>query len=317
MKQSKACLVTGGAGFIGSHLCQELLTQGQTVFAIDNLITGSRSNISRLEPNSRFHFIQHDVTRPINLTVIPDYIFHLASPASVPDYQKFPKETALVNSAGTMIMLDLAQKSSARFLYTSTSEVYGNPGEHPQKETYWGHVNPTGIRACYDESKRYGEMMTMLYHRTYGADIRIVRIFNTYGPRMRPDDGRVVSNFVNQALSGKPLTVYGNGSQTRSFCYVDDMIRGILSAMFSDGTNGEVFNLGNPQEISVMDLALMVIRATGSKSRILNKPLPEDDPEIRCPDISKAKSKFGWQPEIQLDTGLTKTISYYRDLQSL
>ena len=241
-----------------------------------------------------------------------DFIYHLASPASVPDYQKYPEETALVNSIGTRMFLKVAKAHGAKFLFASTSEVYGDPKEHPQKETYWGNVNPHGVRACYDESKRFGEMITMLYVRNHGVDGRIARIFNTYGPRMRPDDGRVVSNFINQAIAGKPLTVYGDGAQTRSFCFVSDMVDGLIR--FMDAPSGEVVNLGNPEEYTMLDLAEKIKRMTGSSSGIVHVELPEDDPTQRRPDIGKAKKLLGWEPNVSVDEGLEKTIAYYKSL---
>ncbi|OGG01687.1 hypothetical protein A2Z33_05605 [Candidatus Gottesmanbacteria bacterium RBG_16_52_11] len=313
MKTQFTSLVTGGAGFIGSHLTDSLVRRGHQVICADNLITGKKENLTDALSSGQATLIEADITE-IELKVKPDFIFHLASPASVPDYQKWPLETARANSVGTWRLLELADACGARFLFTSTSEVYGNPKEHPQKESYWGNVNPVGIRSCYDESKRFGEMLTLEYVRSKHADGRVVRIFNTYGPRMRPDDGRVVSNFINQSLAGLPLTVYGNGSQTRSFCYVDDMVRGIEAAMFTDQTTGEVINLGNPQELSVLSLAEKVLSLTGSGAGTAVKKLPEDDPEIRCPDISKAGQLLSWKPEVTLEEGLRKTIAYYRSL---
>ena len=311
-KKKKTALVTGGAGFIGSHLCGTLLKEGYAVYCIDNLLTGSEKNIESLKGKSDFTFIRWDVVKEIPVLPRVDFVFHLASPASVPDYQKYSEETALVNSIGTRNLLTFAKAYRAKFLFTSTSEIYGDPAEHPQKETYWGNVNPNGVRACYDESKRFGEMMTMLYVRSHNVDARIVRIFNTYGPNMRSDDGRVVSNFINQALGGKPLTVYGKGSQTRSFCYVSDMVDGLLAVMFSDKTRGEVINLGNPDEYTVSDIAQKIKHMTGSKSEIVYKDLPVDDPCRRKPDISKAKKLVGWQPVVSLGEGLKKTIEYYK-----
>lgn len=307
-------MVTGGAGFIGSHLCASLLNEGHTVLCLDNLITGAERNIAALKANPDFTFIRWDVVNELPIFPKVDYVFHLASPASVVDYQKYSEETALVNSVGTRNALRFAKAYRAKFLFTSTSEVYGDPKEHPQKETYWGNVNPNGVRSCYDEAKRYGEMMTMLYVREKGVDGKIVRIFNTYGPNMRKDDGRVVSNFINQALEGKPITVYGEGKQTRSFCYVTDLVRGILGVMFSDKTKGEVVNLGNPEEYTMIDLATKIKAMTGSTSPIIHSDLPADDPVKRRPDISKAKAFIGWHPEVSVDEGLTKTIEYYRSL---
>ncbi len=308
-------LVTGGAGFIGSHLCDALLDLGHKVFCLDNLLTSVEENLHRAKQNSFYTFIRFDVTGQLPILGNLDYIFHLASPASVPDYQKYPEETALVNSVGTRNLLKLAKTYEARFLFASTSEVYGDPKEHPQKETYWGNVNPVGVRACYDESKRFGEMMTMLYRRKWGVDARITRIFNTYGPRMRKNDGRVISNFINQALENQPLTVYGNGNQTRSFCYVSDLVSGIIKMMLSDKTNGEVVNLGNPEEYQVKDLAEKIIALAGSKSKIVYRALPEDDPQRRRPDISRAKQLLDWQPKVDIDEGLRKTMEYYKGIK--
>lgn len=310
----KSCIVTGGGGFIGSNLVDALLVKGYRVVALDNLLTGKEENLADAQKNPNFTFINCDVTKELPQVGAVDYLYHLASPASVPDYQKYPEETALVNSVGTRNALLAAKASSARFLFTSTSEVYGNPTEHPQKETYWGNVNPNGVRACYDESKRFGEMMTMLYVRNHGVDGRIARIFNTYGPRMRPDDGRVVSNFINQAISGSPITVYGDGKQTRSFCYVADMVEGLIRLMESDKTKGEVVNLGNPEEYTMIDLAQKVKAMTGSSAEIVHTDLPPDDPEKRRPDITKAKTLLGWEPKVSVDEGLKKTIAYYKSL---
>lgn len=307
-------VVTGGAGFIGSNLCEALLSIGHTVFCVDNLVTGTEKNIEHIKDNPDFTFINWDVINEFPVLPTIHYIFHLASPASVPDYQKYSEETALVNSVGTRNMLKVAKAYKAKFLFTSTSEVYGNPLEHPQKETYWGNVNPNGVRSCYDESKRFGEMMTMLYVRNRGVDGRIVRIFNTYGPNMRKDDGRVISNFINQALEEKPLTVYGDGKQTRSICYVSDLVDGLMKMMFSDKTKGEVINLGNPEEYTMIDLAKKIQKMTGTKSEIVFAPLPQDDPMQRRPDITKAKTVLGWEPKVTADVGLQKTIEYYKSL---
>jgi len=313
--QNKVSVVTGGAGFIGSHLCDGLMALGHTVFALDNLLTGSEANIAHLTGNPLFTFIKYDVIQEMPILPEVHFVYHLASPASVPDYQKFDEETALVNSVGTRNLLKFAKAYKAKFLYTSTSEVYGSPLEHPQKETYWGNVNPNGVRACYDESKRFGEMMTMLYVRKYGLDARVVRIFNTYGPRMRKDDGRVVSNFINQAIENKPLTVYGDGTPTRSFCYVSDLVGGIIKAMMTDGTKGQVYNLGNPEEYAMLDLAKKIKALTGASSEIVYGKLPEDDPPRRKPDITKAMKELQWKPVVTVDEGLKKTIEYYRKYQ--
>ncbi len=311
-ESEKVCIVTGGAGFIGSNLSESLLSKRYRVICVDNLLTGSEQNIEKLKSNNGFTFIRHDVTDDMPVLPRADFVFHLASPASVPDYQKYSEETALVNSLGTKNMLMFAKAYRAKFLFTSTSEVYGDPKEHPQKETYWGNVNPNGVRACYDESKRFGEMMTMLYTHKHAVDARIVRIFNTYGPKMRKNDGRVISNFINQAFEKKPLTVYGDGKQTRSFCYVSDMVAGIMAVMFSDKTKGEVINLGNPEEYRIIDLAKKIKVMTKATSDIVQKELPEDDPSQRRPDISKAKKLVGWEPDVKLEDGLYKTIAYYR-----
>jgi nucleoside-diphosphate-sugar epimerase len=314
MTDKQTCVVAGGAGFIGSHLCDSLLTLGYKVFAIDNLITSSENNLTEAKKNSDFTFIKWDVTDKLPVLGRIDAIFHLASPASVPDYQKYPKETALANSFGTLNLLDVCKAYGAKFLFASTSEIYGSPLEHPQKETYWGNVNPNGIRSCYDESKRYGEMMTMLYVNKYGIDGRIIRIFNTYGPRMRKTDGRVVSNFINQAIAQEPMTVYGDGKQTRSFCFVSDLVSGIIKAMFEKETKGEVFNLGNPDERTMMDFAEIIKKMTKTTSKIVHTELPKDDPTVRCPDIKKAKTKLGWEPKVSLSDGLLQTIEYYKSL---
>ena len=314
-KNSKnTSVVTGGAGFIGSHLCEALLTAGYSVICVDNLLTGSEKNIGHLKSDKNFTFIKWDVINEMPILPKADYVFHLASPASPVDYQKYPEETALVNSVGTRNLVRFSRGYHAKFLFASTSEVYGNPLEHPQKESYWGNVNPTGLRACYDESKRFGEMMTKLYIRDRGLNGRIVRIFNTYGPNMRKNDGRVISNFINQALVGKPITVYGDGKQTRSVCYVSDLVAGLLAIMFSDKTNGEIMNLGNPDEYSVLEIAKKIKQMTATKSEIVFEGLPEDDPIRRKPDITKVKKLVGWEPRVSITEGLKKTIEYYKSL---
>jgi nucleoside-diphosphate-sugar epimerase len=302
-------LVSGGAGFIGSHVCEAVLNKGYDVLCIDNLCTGNKKNIEHLLNDSNFKFIEHDVTKPIDLKV--DFIFHLASPASPVDYQKLPVETSMANSIGTYNILQLALKNNARFLLASTSEVYGDPIEHPQKETYWGNVNPFGVRSCYDESKRFAEALTMSFHRKYNLDVRIARIFNTYGPRMRLDDGRVIPNFIVQAISQKPITVYGNGRQTRSFCFISDMVGGLMKFMFIDGLSGEVINLGSTDERKIIYIAEILKKLINSKSDIVFKPLPEDDPTKRKPDITKAKKVLGWETKVDLKAGLTKTIDWF------
>lgn len=308
-------LVTGGAGFLGSHLCDKLIKEGFNVVCLDSLLTGSKKNIEHLSGNPSFEFIEADVTKPLNINYQSlSYIFHLASPASPIDYQNYPEETFLANSTGTLNMLKLAKETGAKILIASTSEIYGDPLEHPQKETYYGNVNTFGPRSCYDESKRYGETATYIYLRKYDIDARIIRIFNTYGPRMQKDDGRVVSNFIMAALLGAPIKIDGDGSQTRSFCYVDDLIEGIYKAMFTDGTKGEIFNLGNQGEFTVKELADLIIKLTGSKSQIeFSGAFRENDPMRRQPDITKAKKILGWEPKISLEEGLQKTIEYYRD----
>jgi nucleoside-diphosphate-sugar epimerase len=299
-------LVTGGAGFIGSWLCEDLV-KNYHVVCVDNFITGKSDNVLHLLRNKNFTLLKHDVSRPLKHRGDIGYIFHLSSPASPVDYQKLPIETMLANSFGTYNMLNLAKEKGARFLLTSTSEVYGDPKEHPQREEYWGNVNPVGPRSCYDESKRFAEALAMSYHRKKNLDVRIARIFNTYGPRMRRDDGRVIPNFIGQALANKPLTVYGNGKQTRSFCYISDMVNGLKKVMFS-GSPGEIFNLGNPEEFTVLGLANIVKRIAKSKSEIVFKELPKDDPVKRRPDITKARKRLGWSPEVGLEEGLKKTI---------
>ena len=317
----KTAVVTGGVGFIGSHLCEALIKKGLKVICIDNLITGSEKNIKHLLKNlpaqagKNFKFLKQDVTKDLDLNLDLDYLFHLASPASPYDFQSLAEEIALANSLGTIKMLELARKTRARFLLGSTSEVYGDPKEHPQKETYYGNVNSHGPRSCYDESKRFGEAMTYIYLRKYRLDARVMRIFNTYGPRMRKDDGRAVSNFINQAIRGKPITVYGKGSQTRSFCYVDDMVEGLMAAMFSEKAKGEVINLGNPEEYNILDLAEKIKKMTGSKSKIVFSDIPPDDPMRRQPDISKAKKLLDWSPKVLLTQGLKKTIEYYKSVK--
>ncbi|MBR6449257.1 MAG: SDR family oxidoreductase [Fibrobacter sp.] len=305
------CLVTGGAGFLGSHLCERLLNDGHEVICLDNYFTGRMVNVAHLRDNRNFELIRHDVTEPILLEV--DRIFNLACPASPIHYQFNPVKTIKTSVMGAINMLGLAKRVYARILQASTSEVYGDPAVHPQTEDYWGNVNPIGIRSCYDEGKRVAETLFMDYHRQNNVDIRIVRIFNTYGPRMLPNDGRVVSNFIVQALNGEDLTIYGDGSQTRSFCYVDDLIEGFVRMMNQDKIIGPV-NIGNPGEFTMLELAKEVLELTGSKSKIVYKPLPGDDPKMRRPDISLAKEALGWEPTIPLRKGLEKTIVYFDNL---
>jgi dTDP-glucose 4,6-dehydratase len=313
---TKTALVTGAAGFIGSHLCDALLEAGYKVIGVDNLLTGSEINLVGAKKNPLFTFVNQDVTADFAPEETIDYIFHLASPASVIDYQKYSQETAFVNSLGTIRMLELVKKNNAAFVMASTSEVYGDPKEHPQKETYWGNVNPNGVRACYDESKRFAEAITMVYHRKYGLDTRIMRIFNTYGPRMRKTDGRVVSNFINQALENKPLTVYGDGTQTRSFCFVSDLVSGIMKLMFTSEAKGEVVNLGNPEEYTMLELAQKILTLAKTTSQIVFEPLPQDDPTQRRPDITKAQKLLDWKPTVSVEDGLRQTIEYYREASS-
>jgi len=304
-------LVTGGAGFIGTHLCHRLVKEGHEVICIDNFFTGQKNNIADLLDNPRFELIRHDITEPILLEV--DQIYNLACPASPIHYQYNPVKTIKTNILGTLNMLGLAKRVKARILQASTSEVYGDPLEHPQKETYWGNVNPIGIRSCYDEGKRAAETLMMDYHRQNKVDTRIIRIFNTYGPFMHENDGRVVSNFIVQALRKQDITVYGDGSQTRSFCYVNDLVEGMVRMMNQDGFIGPV-NLGNPEEYKVIELADKVIKMVGSTSKVVFKPLPENDPTRRKPDISLAKEKLNWQPIVAVDDGLEKTIEYFRQV---
>ena len=308
-------VVTGGAGFLGSHLAEALLDRGDEVMVIDNLVTGSTDNIAHLEDRPGFSFVHHDVSRHITVDGDLDGVLHFASPASPKDYLDLPIQTLKVGSLGTHNCLGLAKAKGARFLLASTSEVYGDPQIHPQPESYWGHVNPVGPRGVYDEAKRFAEAITMAYHRYHGVDVRIVRIFNTFGPRMRPQDGRVVSNFLVQALQGKPITIYGDGTQTRSFCFVDDEIRGFL-ALYDGELTGPV-NIGNPNEFTVAELADLVLEVTGSSSEVVYEPLPQDDPTQRRPDITLARDQLGWEPGIELRDGLTRTAEYFRQILRL
>ncbi|MGC8779399.1 MAG: UDP-glucuronic acid decarboxylase family protein [Anaerolineae bacterium] len=303
-------LITGGAGFIGSHLCDRLLADGHEVIAMDNLITGSVDNIAHLAGHPRFKFIHHDVTNYIYVPGSLDAVMHLASPASPVDFARIPIQILKVGSLGTHNTLGLALAKGARYLLASTSEVYGDPLVHPQPESYWGNVNPIGIRGVYDEAKRFAEAITMAYHRIHGVDTRIIRIFNTYGPRMRLDDGRVVPNFIGQALRGQPLTVYGDGSQTRSFCFVSDLVEGMVRLLLSS----EVYpvNVGNPAELSIRAFAELINKLTGNQAGIVFKPLPQDDPRVRRPDITRARTILGWEPQVPVEVGLARTIEYYR-----
>jgi UDP-glucuronate decarboxylase len=307
-------LVTGGAGFLGSHLCERLLVEGHEVICLDNFFTGRKKNVIHLVKNPAFELVRHDVTLPLLIEV--DRIYHLACPASPIHYQYNPVKTIKTNIMGSINMLGIAKRVKARILFSSTSEVYGDPAVHPQKEDYWGNVNPIGIRSCYDEGKRAAETLMMDYHRQNGVDVKIVRIFNTYGPRMLADDGRVVSNFIVQALQGNDITVYGKGSQTRSFCYVDDLIDGMIKMMNCENFTGPV-NIGNPEEYTILDLAKKIITMTGSKSKITYKLLPSDDPAQRMPDITLARGKIGWKPAVAVDEGLKRTIEYFKKELSL
>jgi dTDP-glucose 4,6-dehydratase len=306
-------LVTGGAGFLGSHLCDALLAEGYSVIVVDNLLTGRASNLHHLRNDSRFEFRQLDINLPFDCGKV-DYVFHFACPASPVDYMEHGIATLKVGSLGTMHALELARKYGARYLTSSTSECYGDPVEHPQKETYWGNVNPIGPRSVYDEAKRFSEALTMAYHRYHQVDTRIVRIFNTYGPRMQLNDGRVVPNFMKQALRGEDLTVYGDGSQTRSFCYVSDEVDGFIR--LSKSTEHLPVNIGNPTEFTILECAKRVLAVTGSKSAIRHQPLPQDDPKQRCPDITKARTLLGWEPKIDLETGLRMSLEYFRQASS-
>ena len=312
MNQPRA-LVTGGAGFLGSHLCDALLAEGYWVVAVDNLLTGRKANLDHLRRDARFDFRQLDINQPFDCGKV-DYVFHFACPASPVDYMEHGIETLKAGSLGTLHALEIARKYGARYLISSTSECYGDPLEHPQKETYWGHVNPIGPRSVYDEAKRFSEALTMAYHRYHHVDTRIARIFNTYGPRMQLNDGRVVPNFMKQALRGEDLTVYGDGSQTRSFCYVSDEIDGFIRLSKSD--EHQPVNIGNPTEFTILECANCVLTVTGSKSKIRHEPLPQDDPKQRCPDITKAKTLLGWEPKIDLETGLRLSLEYFRQAAS-
>lgn len=309
----KTVLVTGGAGFIGSNLCEKLLVEGHKVICLDDLSTGNKNNIHHLLSDARFTYLKQDIIRPLKITEKIDHLFHLASPASPVDYQRLPIETLLAGSLGTHNALELAKEKGAVLLLASTSEIYGDPATHPQREDYWGNVNPIGPRSCYDEAKRFAEALTMVYHRKYNLNMRIVRIFNTYGQRMRKNDGRAIPNFITQAMADEPITVYGDGSQTRSFCYISDMVEGIYKAILSKDMVGEVVNLGNQSEIPVLELAERIKSITNSHSKIVFKKLPEDDPKQRCPDTSKAKEILGWEPVVDLEEGLNRTIRWFEE----
>lgn len=313
INRKKCVVITGGAGFLGSHLCDKFLSEGFRVICLDNLLTGSLKNIEHLFGNDNFQFIKHDVTNFIHVPGEVDYVLHFASPASPIDYLQLPIQTLKVGSLGTHKALGFAKEKKARFLLASTSEVYGDPLVHPQKEDYWGNVNPIGPRGVYDEAKRFAEAITMAYSRYHNLETRIVRIFNTYGPRMRLNDGRALPAFINQILNNEPITVFGDGSQTRSFCYVSDLVDGIYKLLFSD----EMYpvNIGNPQELTINDFAIKLKELTGSPSEIIYKPLPQDDPKIRKPDITRAKEILNWEPSVSLDEGLGTTIEYFRTLK--
>ncbi len=312
MGKRKRILITGGAGFIGSHLCEKLLEQGNEVICLDNLFTGQKENIRPLMNNPDFEFVRHDVLEPIYVEC--DQVYNLACPASPPHYQFDPVKTAKTSFLGAVHTLETAKSCHARILQASTSEVYGDPEVHPQPESYWGCVNPHGIRSCYDEGKRVAETLFFDYHRQYGVDIKVVRIFNTYGPNMSPDDGRVVSNFIMQALKNEDITIYGDGNQTRSFCYVDDLVEGLIRMMNSREDFTGPVNLGNPGEFTMLELAELVLKLTGSKSKLIHKPLPEDDPTQRRPVIDLAKRELSWEPKIPLEEGLKRTIAYFERL---
>jgi dTDP-glucose 4,6-dehydratase len=304
-------LITGGGGFIGSHLCGRLLADGHEVVAVDNFITGRKENLKAFLNQPRFRLVEHDISQPLAFDGSIDNILHFASPASPVDYLMYPIQTLKVGSLGTHNTLGLAKAKNARYLMASTSEVYGDPEQHPQREDYWGHVNPIGLRGCYDEAKRFSEAIVMAYHRSHSVNTHIVRIFNTYGERMRLDDGRVLPNFMGQALRGEPLTVYGNGSQTRSFCYVSDLVDGIVRLLFTEFH--EPVNLGNPSEVSILEFAREILDLSGSKSSLVFKPLPQDDPKVRKPDITRARQLLGWEPKVDRHEGLKRTLAYFQN----
>ena len=311
-KKSRRVMVTGGAGFLGSHLCERLLGLGNDVLCVDNFYTGTKENVAHLLPNPKFELMRHDVTFPLYVEV--DEIYNLACPASPVHYQFDPVQTTKTSVHGAINMLGLAKRLKAKILQASTSEVYGDPQVHPQPERYWGHVNPIGIRSCYDEGKRCAETLFFDYHRQHQLRIKVARIFNTYGPRMHPNDGRVVSNFIVQALQGAPITLYGDGSQTRSFCYVDDLITGLIALMGTEDSFTGPVNIGNPGEFTILQLAEKAIELTGSKSQIIRKPLPSDDPLQRQPDLTLARARLGWEPRVALDEGLKRTVAYFAPL---
>ena len=304
-------LITGAAGFLGSHLSDRLLQEGWEVEALDNLLTGREENLAHLRGHPRFRFRRHDVTRPVEVSEPVELVLHFASPASPRDYLRNPIHTMKVDSLGTLHTLGVAKRYRARYVLASTSEVYGDPEVHPQPEEYWGHVNPVGPRSVYDEAKRFAEALAMAYHREHGVDVRVLRIFNTYGPRMRADDGRAVPTFIVQALRGESLTVYGDGTQTRSFCYVDDLVEGVYRAAVAEGLGGTVLNLGNPEEVEVRRLAELVRELVGARVPIVHRPLPQDDPRRRCPDITRARRLLGWEPQVALVDGLRRTVDFF------
>lgn len=308
----KTVLITGGAGFIGSHLCKLFIAEGDRVICVDNLLTGNINNIRPLLGHARFVYHEMDVSERIEIKEPVDYVLHFASPASPADYQKYPIQTLKVGSLGTHNALGLARLKKAVFLLASTSEIYGDPLVHPQPEDYWGNVNPIGPRGVYDEAKRFAEALTLAYHRSHGIDVKIVRIFNTFGPYMRQNDGRAIPNFIGQALTGKPLTIFGAGLQTRSFCYIDDLVKGIQKLLFS--SYNDPINLGNPNEMTLLELAKCILRLTGSKSKIEYHPLPQDDPKVRQPDITRAKKSLGWEPQVSVEDGIKQTIEYFRNI---
>jgi dTDP-glucose 4,6-dehydratase len=312
---NKCAVVSGAAGFVGSHMCDRLLAEGATVIALDNLLTGIERNLDHLRGNRNFEFRFQDVTEPFGIEADVDFVLHMASPASPRDYMEHPIETLDVGSLGTRRMLELAQAKDAKFLLTSTSESYGDPSVHPQVETYWGNVNPVGPRSCYDESKRFAEALTMAYHRSRGVRSSIARIFNTYGPRMKLNDGRVVPAFVDQALRGEPITIFGNGSQTRSFCYVSDLVDGLFRLLLS--TEALPVNLGNPREMTILEFAKAIEEVTGTSAGVVHCPLPEDDPKQRQPDITKARRLLGWSPRVTLEEGMRETVEYFRSIQAV